>query len=378
MSTASSIRIAYWLPLFLPTLGGIELMAARSLPELRERGFEFRIFTDQLNPSRPPHQDFLGMPVAAFPFYRSLEKKDVATTARILAGTGRILQEFKPQVTHLHFGGHIVYFHHMATRNLGCPQLITLHASVAQTDTGVDSVLGQALRSASHVVAVSQAILDGAVAQVPELGERSSVIYNGFDLQIPGDQQATIQPDKILCLGRLVPEKGFAVALSAFAQVVADFPEARLVVAGDGPQRAELETQAGELGIHSQVVFLGEVAPEDVPGLIREAGMVLVPSIYDEPFPLVAVEAAHMGRPVIAAATGGLPEAVADGETGLLVKMGDAADLAAAMLRLLRNPREAEAMGIAAHVQARKRFGLAHFVDQYAALYRRLAGEGSA
>ncbi len=100
-----------------------------------------------------------------------------------------------------------------------------------------------------------------------------------------------------------------------------------------------------------------------------------MPSRWEEPFGLVAVEAALMARPVVASRVGGLAEVVADGETGLLVDKEDPAALARAVTHLLKNPATAERMGQAARRRARELFGFDRQVDAYDGLYQRLAEE---
>jgi glycogen(starch) synthase len=185
------------------------------------------------------------------------------------------------------------------------------------------------------------------------------------------------EPPRLLCLGRLSPEKGFDVALNAFAILVGEFPEARMLVAGNGYLRLELEQQATELGIRDRVEFPGWIAPAEVPALIDTATMVLMPS-RQESLPLVALETASMARPIVATRIGGLPEVVADGETGLLVPPEDAPALANAISRLLHQRELASNMGKAAKNRVRQLFSWSSHVDRYDALYRKLTAETAA
>jgi glycogen(starch) synthase len=126
-----------------------------------------------------------------------------------------------------------------------------------------------------------------------------------------------------MCLGRLVPIKGFDIAIHAFSQVLDSYPEARLTLVGDGPSRPDLEAQVSTLGIESAVEFLGWVAPADVYHHLNVSTVVLSPSRVGESFCIAALQAAQLARPVIASMLGGLPEVVIDGRTGLLVDPGD-------------------------------------------------------
>jgi glycogen(starch) synthase len=178
-------------------------------------------------------------------------------------------------------------------------------------------------------------------------------------------------PPRLLCLGRLSPEKGFDLALKAFALLVDRFPRARLVIAGDGQARAELEHQAAGLGLDRVVEFIGWVAPDKVPALMNASTIVVMPS-RREGLPSVALEAALMARPVVATRVGGLPEIVLHEKTGLLVDEGNHSALAEAILLLLNNPRTAAEFGNAARRRVQEVFNLERYVDAYDELYRKL------
>jgi len=166
------------------------------------------------------------------------------------------------------------------------------------------------------------------------------------------------------------------LALSALPSVIKRFPQVRLVIAGDGPEHTSLKNQAIHLGLTDAVEFMGWVAPENVHALINTATLVVVPS-RKEGFGLVAVEAAHMARPIVATRVGGLPEVVVHGQTGLLVEEGNAQALADAIIILLAHPEATVQMGQAARNHARERFSWDHCVDAYDKLYRQLTKDSS-
>jgi glycogen(starch) synthase len=178
-------------------------------------------------------------------------------------------------------------------------------------------------------------------------------------------------------VGLLIHAKGFDVAVSAFASLARRFPRLRLVIAGDGPARRDLETQAVELGVSRLIDFVGWVSPERIPALMDRATLVVMPSRWEEAFGLVALEAALMARPVVATRVGGLPEVVAHGQTGLLVEKEDPPAMADAIACLLDDPESAANMGKAARLRAQDMFSLKRHVDAYDALYRQLI-EGAA
>jgi len=163
-------------------------------------------------------------------------------------------------------------------------------------------------------------------------------------------------------------KQGFDLALTAFASIVGRFPEARLVIAGDGPERGALEKQAARLNLARAVEWLGWIAPQNVAQLLTTVTMILLPSRY-EGLPSASVEAALMGRPVVAARVGGIPEIVVHEQTGLLVPPEQPNALAQAIELLLDHPQNAIALGAAARQRAQELFSFERYLTGYEALY---------
>ena len=153
----------------------------------------------------------------------------------------------------------------------------------------------------------------------------------------------------LLSVGRVSPEKRLDVLLEAFAQARAIRDGLRLVVAGDGPAREELERRAPE-----GVRFVGEIRGVDLARLYASADVFCFPSTTDT-FGQVLVEAGAAGLPVVAARAGGAPELVADWRTGLLVPRDDAPAFAGALLALADDPERRAEMGAAGRTAALER-----------------------
>ena len=132
--------------------------------------------------------------------------------------------------------------------------------------------------------------------------------------------------------GRLTAQKALGDTLEALARV----PDVALLVLGDGPERAELERRAGELGLADRVRFLGAGTRDDVIALFRAVDAALLTSAWEN-LPHTLLEALAAGTPVIATAVGGIPEVVRDGENGLLVPPRDIAAIASAIDRLVHD-----------------------------------------
>jgi phosphatidylinositol alpha-1,6-mannosyltransferase len=181
----------------------------------------------------------------------------------------------------------------------------------------------------------------------------------------------------LLSVSRLVAMKGHDVVIEALPRLAGRFPGVRYLIAGDGPERARLVGLAKERGVADRVLFAGIVPAAELPAHYRLATLFVqlsrATSEYDglEGFGLTFLEAASYGLPSVAGRSGGVPEAVADGESGLLVPPSDAAALAAAVARLLADRAERERMA-----QAARRWAEAHTWEQAARCVRSLVPEG--
>jgi glycosyltransferase involved in cell wall biosynthesis len=140
-------------------------------------------------------------------------------------------------------------------------------------------------------------------------------------------------PVRVLAVGRLVGGKGFALLLDALHALVERGRDVTLTVVGDGPSRVHLHDQAARLGLGDRVAWLGAVGQDEIRDRYARADVFCLPS-FAEGVPVVLMEAMAMEVPVVATRIAGIPELIADGETGLLVTPGRVDELAAALLRL--------------------------------------------
>lgn len=153
----------------------------------------------------------------------------------------------------------------------------------------------------------------------------------------------------VLSVCHLRHRKGIDLAIEAFAAVAAEFPSLRYVAAGAGPERDALATLARSAGVADRVVFTGAIDEATKAALFAECEFFILPTRAEahdvEGFGIVYLEAGSYGKAVIGGATGGVAEAIADGETGLLVDTRDSAGLSRAMRDLLRDPSLCGTMG---------------------------------
>jgi colanic acid/amylovoran biosynthesis glycosyltransferase len=214
---------------------------------------------------------------------------------------------------------------------------------------------------------LKRAILDGAAAVVPvsrdiartlELKADTPVLRTtGVDTAAVRQEVGERRPERkvLLSIGRLADKKGFDVLLRAMAEV----PDVRLELIGEGPERESLQALAHQLGITNRVRFAGRQPRDAVFSALARAEAVVIPSKVgaggdSEGTPAVLCEAMAAGVPVVASALGGLAECIVDGETGVLVPPGDVGALIEALRRVADGAIDLETMGRAAAAEAER------------------------
>lgn len=175
----------------------------------------------------------------------------------------------------------------------------------------------------------------------------------------------------VLSVSRLVARKGPRTLVECFPSVLAHYPEAQLVIVGGGPDLEPLQKRAAELQIERSVTFAGPQPWDRIPAFLSAATVFAMPTrsrffgTETEGLPLVYVEAAAAGLPLIGGRAGGVTDAVREGETGLLVSNGDPEETAAAILRLLDDPALAARLGKAARKMAEDEFDWDELAEKY-------------
>lgn len=226
----------------------------------------------------------------------------------------------------------------------------------------------QVARRFDRVAGVSEAIAHYMVHDIGIPPRNVCTVHNG----IPVDGAAPPQPERgegevvFLTVGRLAAIKNHALMLRAFARAVEGGARARLLVAGDGPERAAIEAQAASLGLGRAFEMLG--FRDDIPQLLRGADVFLLTSRY-EGISVALLESMRAGLPVIATRVGGIPETVRDGESGLLFGPDDEAGIARAIGELARDRGRRMALGRRAHELLHEEFSLERMMGRYLEFY---------
>lgn len=232
-----------------------------------------------------------------------------------------------------------------------------------------------------HLVAVSSEERDAALRHRIVPRERMSVLYNGVAAGRPADRARAegmlralgIAPGGRLIgsAGLLTQAKGYAHLLEALPPLLEEFPDLTCLLIGAGELEGELKARARRAGIAARVVFCGHVEPCD--DLVAALDVFVLPSLW-EGMPYALLEAMSLGVAVVASRVGGCPEAVVDGQTGLLVEPGDARALGEAIGSLLRDPAERMRMGERGRERVGELFALERMIAGLEHLYLELAG----
>ena len=200
---------------------------------------------------------------------------------------------------------------------------------------------------------------------------RTTVVYHGIADDVRGPQDVSSEGHENLLqigfVGRLVSEKGLATLLRAAKRLDDEGSEFRLTFAGDGPERPNLESLAGNLQFRNRVEFLGELRGEELAEAVRSMQVVVMPSQWEETAGLAAIEQMMRGGVVIASDIGGLGEVV--GEAGLLFEAADSDALYSRLKEAIENPSLRASLRLAARRRAMQTFGLDSMIEGHLSLY---------
>jgi len=345
------------------TFGHVRVLAA----ELQERGHEVAV-------CGPPGEG----PDFAVPLLpASIPRAPTPALVAAIRAVGRAYRSFAPDVIHAHGAQAGVAARLARAARTRTPLVHTPHryafddggppSSTRRAYEGVERAL---MPFATRVLCVSEA--EAAIARRLGAGDRAVVVHNGI---VPLEPEP-LEPrfvrfagdgPLIVAVSELFRRKGVPELLEAMTVVAASRPDARLIVAGEGPDRAEAEAARDRLGLGDRVLLAGHVPA--VAGLLAAADVFVNPA-RAESFPYGILEAMSLGCPCVVTDAGGSAEAIVDGDSGLVVAVRDPAALAGATLRLLADHDLASRLGTAAAERVRDRFTRAAMIAGTEAVYR--------
>ncbi len=313
----------------------------------------------------------------AFPGNLGLSTAGAFAFARIVGRLRELHRRDPIDLIHAHGAlpcGHAAM---LLQEELKIPFAISVHGLDAFSDQQVSGRAGRlcrrisqrAYRASCRVICISEQVRERVLEGMGRAC-RTSVVYNGVDPEqfSPGPEAVGSAP-VILSVGNLIPIKGHDVLIRSVASLGAEYPELRLEIIGDGPERSALQGLAAKLQIAERVSFLGRQSRSRVVAAMRRCTVFALPSRY-EGLGCVYLEAMSVGKPVIGCRGQGIAEVIRHGSNGFLVGPDNDRELALAIAMLLRDKSRRQALGTAARDTVLDRFTLRQQAESLARIYR--------
>jgi glycosyltransferase involved in cell wall biosynthesis len=350
------------------------------LSGLRKRGIDASVIL-LVEPGEPMDDYVKAATDHAIPVERLTIHRDLDFT--LYSRLRQMLRQLKPDVVHTHLL-HADLYGIPAARWAGIPVVSSRHNDDAFRRRFLIRLVNRGLWGMVDAgIAISDAIARFSVEIEGVPPAKIHTIYYGLEAIQPLDRAVVraalidewgLKSDDVLIgtVCRLIEQKGISFGLQAFVRLADSFPNARLIIVGDGVLRPTLENEAQALGIGHRVYFLGWRT--DIPSIMAALDVFLVPSLW-EGFGLVLLEAMAQATPIIASAVSAIPEIVVHGETGLLVPPHDVDALAEALTHLLSDKPLRQHMGLLGKDRLETHFSAARMVDQTVELYEMLLKE---
>jgi len=383
VSTTAAVEGARILLVASPARGGIARHVVSLLTELPPAGYRVRVACEPDGPIARAAEDNGIHRYCLFPSARTGLARVALSGVRL----ARAAADFDAQIIHTHSFGAGFAGALAAPLSPTARLLATIHnyppAAQGMRLARVHHrwAMGMLLRRASRLITVSEALRRDLIALSPSAAERTITIPNGVDTQaevtgstahIRAGLGLPQERPVVGMIARLAPQKGIATFIRAAALLADGHPEVVLILAGDGPLRDEACALRRELALENRLHLCQEVVSSRE--LIAALDILVVAST-SEGSSVVAMEAMSAGKPVVATAVGGVPEVVADGQTGLLVEPEDPKALAAAVRSLLDDPERAREFGDQGRRRAAQLFDLRLMLERTRAVYADLIRE---
>jgi phosphatidyl-myo-inositol alpha-mannosyltransferase len=367
------MRIALVTEFYHPHLGGVTEHVENLALQFRRRGHEVTIITARMAGQGidPEHVCRVGTSRVVF---------SNGSFARVTTGFGlrhriaSILRERQIDIVHLHgaLAPTLGLVAQDAAEEIGVPVVATFHSWFRRSIAC--RIFRPTLQARLHRIAASIAVSEPVIAALSRYFTTDwTIIPNGIDIDhfrpVPHDGNGARHPPRLLFLGRLDPRNGLGTMLDAMPSILRRRPDARLVVAGDGPLRGYYEERARPLG--DRVHFLGKVNGER-PHLYGTSDLYLCPTSKAS-FGITLLEAMACATPIVGSDIIGFRELIARGAEAVLVPVNDADAWAETAVALLDNPERRHEMGAAGRAKA-EQYAWPQVADQVFAVYTRVLG----
>ncbi len=350
-------------------IGGAETFALNLSCELVRRGHEVLLLSNRANGPlfelpRPP-----GLEVSALD---RTSRRD----PRIIRFLTSSIVRFRPEVIHSHNFEANTWARSMGLLfpriRIVCHEHSGLKGRQKRNRDWLDRLL---YRRCAAVFCVNEELRELMRDRIGIEERILHVLPNGIEVE-RYEPPASVERNRheAVCVASLTPVKNHAMLIDAWSEVIERIPEARLTLVGDGALRGDLHGKAHARGIGQSITFAGLTA--DVRPFLWKAS-VFVMSSHREGLPLSLLEAMSAGLACVAPSVGGIPQALAHGDAGVLVPAGDASALAEALAALLSDPGACRRLGERAHRQAAERYSLRACADRIEAAYSARAKPGN-
>ena len=296
----------------------------------------------------------------------------------------RLTKKFRFDLLHVHWFLPQGLSSAALPRWITIPKLLSAHGGDVFASTGVvRRAIVRFVAQRHTAITVNSSAMRNAVENLT--GRNATVIPMGVDLQrfkVAPIEKASLARSgtQILFVGRLVEKKGVEYLIRAMPQIRSAIPNAKLTIVGDGPRREMLEAQAVAAGVGEAVIFEGARSNSELPAYYGNADVFVAPSIVarsgdTEALGVVLLEAAGCGVPIVATPIGGIRDVIRDGETGVLVQQKSPAELARAVVAVLRDRAKAVEFADAARRHVRRHFDWDNVAGRFAEMYERLTND---
>ena len=338
---------------FPPEVGGIQTRISKYIETLNKRGIRVTVLVAGRNPKLPV--SFADASVASCPGgIKHLPRNAILVTRSAVATRADVVHVFTGASTLLGLYALVV------ARTIGAKSVVSFFGREDFDLSQLPRILLRLSTSLAEVIDVNSTATRSLLPE--EARTKVHVLLGGAEESRAVPSEGTAATPVLLFVGRLIGRKGIDDLLRAFAIVKPSFPEARLTIVGDGPQRADLVRLTGELHLLDSVDFRGTLRGYELDKAYSQCTALILPSkdvatdTANEGLGLTLIEASMHGKPLIGTRHGGIPEVVKDGENGFLVPPGNPSSLADAIRNLLGNEGLARRMGERALQMARSRF----------------------
>jgi len=365
---------------FPPAVGGIQTRAANYVKNLVKMGHKVTV-VHLLDPE--VLKTFFGEKPTSKQLHENFHEAQVF---RYPSSVKNIFKVFFQTVKMLKRNGGVDIVHIISGANTPLGILFLLYGKLKRLKTGI-SLYGKDILASFHLYSIFQRIgmlladriavnSKATLKLIPKTFHRKTrILYPGVDPTYSSIKTQTKRTKQktILYVGRLVKRKGADDLIKVHKQILQKIPNTKLVIVGDGPYRKNLETLTKKLGIQDKVEFTGTLKGRKLYEKYAECNVFAMPSkrlVHDvEGFGMVFLEAALLKKPVVGTRSGGIPEAVIHGKTGLLIEPGDTQALKEALLLLLTDEKLARKLGENAYKRATQKFTWEKATQKFLEMY---------